>query len=175
LGSAHIGQSLVLGGLVRIDLVSIEPHPTTTKNPHIRITSFTNLPQHITSTAKAESLFNQTPQHYKRTNSSIEVCVVRALGPEMEVAATLDVKSTGNSARNTIEIVIAGLGFVALGGNFLRAKVVVFTPRGRGVGVRRALVDRIEDVGCCLRAVKRVGKRRGERVKQGGGKRVSIA
>jgi hypothetical protein len=93
----------------------------------------------------------------------------------MEIAATLDVKSTGNSVRNTIEIVIAGLGFVAVGGNFASAKIVVFTPGGRGVGVRRALVDRIEDVGFCLRPVKRVGRRRGERVKQGGGKRVSIA
>jgi len=71
------------------------------------------------------------------------VCTTRALGPELLPALNLDVKSTGNSARNTIEIVFAGMGFVAIGGNFGDAKVQVWTPQGRGVAIRRPIVQMI--------------------------------
>lgn len=72
----------------------------------------------------------------------------------MQTALELDIKSTGNSERNTIEIVFAGLGFVAIGGNFGEAKVRVMTPEGRGVGVRRPVVERIMG-GFSLDVVKR--------------------
>ena len=49
----------------------------------------------------------------------------------------------GNPQRNTVEIVFAGLGFVAIGGNFLHAKVKVSSPGGKGVGVRRPIVERL--------------------------------
>jgi len=62
----------------------------------------------------------------------------------LRTALEAEIKSTGNSQRNTLEIVFAGMGFVAIGGNFLRAKVRVCTPEGRGVGVRRPIVQLIE-------------------------------
>lgn len=78
-----------------------------------------------------------------QTKSIVEVVTSEAQGPNMQTALELDIKSTGNSERNTIEIVFAGLGFVAIGGNFGEAKVRVETPRGRGVGVRKPVVQRI--------------------------------
>ena len=42
-----------------------------------------------------------------------------------------------------MEIVFAGLGFVAIGGNFLHAKVKVWSPGGKGVGVRRPIVQTV--------------------------------
>jgi len=66
-----------------------------------------------------------------------------AVGSSLRIALDLDVKSTKNSERNAIEIVIAGMGFIAIGGNFDQAKIQVWTPDGRGVGIRRPIVERI--------------------------------
>jgi hypothetical protein len=92
----------------------------------------------------------------------------------MLTAVELDVKSTGNSQRNTTEIVFAGMGFVAIGGNFARAKIRVLTPQGRGVGIRRPLVGFIENKGCSLLVVKHKGTKRPEKIRLGGGRRLKI-
>ena len=164
----------MLGGIVRIDLLECEAHPSTPDANHIRITSFTNLPQHITSTKKALEIFDTEPAKFKIRKSMIEVCVSKAVGGEMLTALELEVKSTGNSERNTIEIVMAGLGFVAIGGNFQRAKVRVSTPAGRGIGIRRPVVERIANTGSSLLVVRRKTPFRAEKIKQGGGLRVPI-
>lgn len=135
---------MILGGLIRIDLLQVVPHAQTPTDPHIRITAFTNLPCHLTSTPKAESILHQPPSSFHDRKSKIEVVTNRAVGPLMKVALETDVRSTGNSQRNTLEVVVAGLGFVAVGGNFERARVRVWSPEGRGVGVRRAIVREIE-------------------------------
>jgi hypothetical protein len=43
---------------------------------------------------------------------------------------------------------------VAIGGNFLHAKIKVWSPGGRGVGVRRPIVDKLS-AGCRLDVVRR--------------------
>ena len=88
------------------------------------------------------------------TKSLIEVVTTETPGPMMQTALELDIKSTGNSERNTIEIVFAGLGFVAIGGNFGEARIRVLTPQGRGVGLRKPVVQRIMG-GYSLDVVKR--------------------
>jgi hypothetical protein len=165
---------MVLGGLIKIDLLECEPHISTPHANHIRITAFTNLPCHITSAEKAMAIFEQDPIEFIRRRSSVEVCVKKALGNQLLTALDLDVTSTGNSARNTIEIVFAGLGFVAIGGNFATCKVRVSTPGGRGTGIRKPVVDRIGDEGCCLPVVRRRGVIRPVKIKKGGGLRVDI-
>jgi hypothetical protein len=134
---------MVLGGIVRIDLLEFEPHLSSPEADHIRITPFTNLPIHITSHEKAAAIFHELPAIFWSRKSSIETVTTRALGKDMLTALELDVKSTGNSERNTTEIVIAGLGFIAIGGNFGRAKLAIWTPEGRGVGIRQPIVQRI--------------------------------
>lgn len=131
---------MVLGGLFRIDLLECEPYPGTS-NPHIRITPYTNLTVHVTSHKKAEAIFNEDPSIFWSRKSKVEVVTKHAMGPQMKVGLELDIKSTGDSERNTIEIVFAGLGFVAIGGNFPRAKLRVWTPDGRGVGIRKPIVQ----------------------------------
>ena len=81
------------------------------------------------------------------------------MAKHMLEALELDIKSTGNAERNTIEIVVAGLGFIAIGGNFETAKIKVWTPGGRGVGIRRPVVERI-GVGYSLDVVrkKKIGR-----------------
>jgi hypothetical protein len=145
---------MVLGGLVRIDLLECESHLSSPEANHIRITPFTNLPIHITSHEKAAAIFDEDPASFWSRKSSIETVTTRALGKDMLTALELEVKSTGNSERNTTEIVIAGLGFIAIGGNFGRAKLSVWTPEGRGVGIRQPVVQRIGS-GFSLRIVKR--------------------
>jgi hypothetical protein len=135
---------MILGGLIRIDLLEVVPHAQTPSDPHIRITAFTNLIRHLTSTPKAETILHEQPSSFHDRKSQIEIVTNRAMGPVMKVALETDVRSTGNSQRNTLEIVVAGQGFVAVGGNFERARVRVWTPEGRGVGVRRPIVREIE-------------------------------
>jgi hypothetical protein len=134
---------MVLGGLVRIDLLECEGHPLTPQNLHIRITSFSNLPLHITSTEKAEAVFNESPSSFWSRKSKIEVVTKHAMAKDLSIALEMDLKSTGNAERNTIEVVFAGLGFVAIGGNFSSAKLRIWTPAGRGVAIRRPVVERI--------------------------------
>jgi hypothetical protein len=136
---------LVLGGLIRIDLLECESHANEPGNPHIRITSFTNLTGHITSHAKADLVLAEPPSSFYSRRSKIEIVTSRAMGDLMSIALETEIKSTGNSARNTLEIVFAGMGFVAIGGNFTKAKLRVWTPEARGVGVRKPLVRRIEE------------------------------
>jgi hypothetical protein len=145
---------MVLGGLFRIDLLECIPHRSNKGPNHVRITTFTNLPSHITSTEKAIEIFNKEPSEFIKTCSSIEICSSRALGPELRLGLELDLKSTGDSERNTVEIVFAGLGFVAIGGNFVQAKLQVWTPQGRGIGIRQPIVQEIEG-GQSLRVLKR--------------------
>lgn len=76
------------------------------------------------------------------------------MDPEMQIALETTIASTGNAARNTVEIVFAGMGFVAVGGNFERAKLRVWTPGARGVGIRRPVVKIIQG-GFSLDTVKR--------------------
>lgn len=133
----------MLGGLIRIDLLECIPYAANEKNPHVRITAFTNLPIHSTSPEKAAAIFNEPPSIFWSRKSIIEVVTHSALGETLLPALDLDLKSTGNADRNTVEIVFAGLGFVAIGGNFLHAKVKVWSPGGRGVGVRRPIVDKV--------------------------------
>src|SRR5579871_95335 len=123
---------MVLGGLVRIDLLECEGHPSTPTSSHIRITPYTNLPIHITSPEKADLIFKEPPSSFWSRKSTIEVVITKAVGAVLKPGLELEVKSTGNSQRNTIEIVLAGLGFVAIGGNFSSAKLRVWTPSGRG-------------------------------------------
>jgi hypothetical protein len=148
---------MLLGGMIRIDLISCTPHPLTSSNnnnnnstpgthtspAHIRLTPFTNLPPHLTSTLKATTILDLPPNHFIKSNSLIEVVTSQAVGPSLQTSLDLEIKSTGNSQRNTIEIVFAGLGFVALGGNFGSAVVRVMTPLGRGVAVRKPVVEKI--------------------------------
>ena len=134
---------MLLGGLIRIDLLECEAHDSTPQSSHIRITSFTNLPLHLTSPEKADAILAEPPSSFWSRKSKIEVVTKSAMGKIILEALVLDVKSTGNAERNTIEIVFAGLGFVALGGNFKSAKLQVWTPNGLGVAVRRPIVERI--------------------------------
>jgi hypothetical protein len=133
---------MVLGGMVRIDLLECEGHPTANKD-HIRITPYSNLPVHTTSTKKVTAIFHESPSSFLSRKSKVEVVVARELGETMLPVLELDVKSTGNAERNTAEIVIAGLGFVAIGGNFVSAKLCIWTPDGRGVAVRQPVVKKI--------------------------------
>src|SRR5436190_5667856 len=134
---------MVLGGLVRIDLLECEGYPLTPNDPHIRITAFSNLPMHITSTEKAEAIFNESPSSFWARKSKIEVVTKHAMAKDLSVALEMDLKSTGNAERNTIEVVFAGLGFIAIGGNFSTAKLRIWTPAGRGVAIRRPIVEKI--------------------------------
>lgn len=134
---------MILGGLVRIDLLECEGHPSTPQTPHIRITPFTNLPPHTTSTFKSLSILSSEPQTFHSRSSIIEIVTRHAMSSHLLPSLEMEIKSTGNAERNTIEIVIAGLGFVAVGGNFGRAIVRVWSPGGRGVGIRRPIVERI--------------------------------
>lgn len=134
---------MVLGGIIRIDLLECEGHPSTPTDPHIRITAFSNLTLHITSTEKAELIFQEPPSSFWSRKSKIEIVTKHAMGPYLLQALELEIKSTGNVERNTVEIVFAGLGFVAIGGNFVKAKLRVWTPGGRGIAVRRPVVERI--------------------------------
>jgi hypothetical protein len=134
---------MVLGGLVRIDLLECDTRFESVPKAHIRITPFTNLPIHFTSHEKAAAIFDTDPAIFWSRKSSIETVTTKAMGEDLRTALELEVKSTGNSERNTIEIVLAGLGFIAIGGNFGRAKIAVWTPAGRGVGVRKPIVQLI--------------------------------
>jgi hypothetical protein len=135
---------MVLGGLLRIDLLECEAHPSfSPESAHVRTTAFTNLPIHVTGIEKAETYFKEHPFTLASRESSVTLIVKEPVGDGMKVGLELDVKSTGNAERNTIEIVFAGLGFVAIGGNFQRAKFRVWSPAGRGVGVRRPVVKMI--------------------------------
>jgi len=66
------------------------------------------------------------------------------MSDKLAIALEAEINSTGNSERNALEIVFAGMGFVAIGGNFLSARLRVWTPEGRGVGVRKPIVHRIQ-------------------------------
>src|SRR5271163_4047526 len=131
---------MLLGGLVRIDLLECTAHPSTPGEPHIRITVFSNLPPHITNHEKAETILNQAPSEFFHKGSKIEIVTNRSMASKLRVALEMDVKSTQNVAKNTTEIAIAGMGFVAIGGNFMHAKVRVWSPEGKGIGVRRPIV-----------------------------------
>lgn len=145
---------MVLGGLIKIDLLECDALLESGQEAHIRITPFTNLPVHFTSHEKAAAIFDTDPAMFWSRKSSIETVTTRAMGKDLRTALELEVKSTGNSERNTIEIVLAGMGFIAIGGNFARAKIAVWTPAGRGVGVRTPIVLLIGK-GYSLRPVKR--------------------
>jgi hypothetical protein len=137
------GRSVILGGMIRLDLLECTAHPNTPDNPHIRITPFTNLPVHQTSPEKAQLILEEPPSSFWSRKSKIEIVTKHAMAKHMLDALELEIKSTGNAERNTIEIVIAGLGFIAIGGNFGLAKIKVWTPAGRGVGIRRPIVEKI--------------------------------
>ena len=126
-------------------MLECEPRESTGNAAHIRLTTFCNLPKHYTSSVKADFISTAPPIYYQNKKSTIEICTREALGDKLLTALELDIKSTGNSERNTIEVVFAGLGFIAIGGNFARAKVRISTPEGRGVGIRRPLVARINN------------------------------
>lgn len=134
---------MILGGMVRLDLLECTAHPNTPNNPHIRITPYTNLPIHQTSPEKAQLILEEPPSSFWSRKSKIEIVTKNAMAEHMLEALELEIKSTGNAERNTIEIVIAGLGFIAIGGNFEMAKIKVWTPGGRGVGIRRPIVQNI--------------------------------
>lgn len=166
---------MMLGGMIKIDLISCTPHPSsiTTSPPHIRLTPFTNLPPHLTSTLKSQHILSLPPTHFIQSHSLIEVVTSQSVGPSLQTTLDLKVKSTGNSERNTIEIVFAGLGWVSIGGNFGSAVIKVQSPEGRGVGVRRPVVERIgagdslevvrrRKVGRVVTEIKGTGKEDGE-------------
>ena len=144
---------MILGGIFQLDLLECVPHPSSS-DPHIRITTFTNLPTHKTSHAKAEVIMKTHPSSFNARKTSIELVTSKPLSEHLKVALELSIKSTGNSERNTLEIVLAGLGFIAIGGNFESAKIRVWSPEGRGVGVRRPIVQRING-GFRLNIIKR--------------------
>jgi hypothetical protein len=134
---------MILGGLVRIDVLECEGYETTPEANHIRITPFMNQPVHITNPSRAEEILNTNPAMFYSNKSPIEITTLQPMGPKMAVALDLEVKSKKDPSRNTLEIVFAGVGWVAIGGNFSRAKIRVYTPEGRGVDIRQPVVKTI--------------------------------
>ena len=83
--------------MIRIDLLECIPQASTSNNPHIRITAFTNLPVHSTSPEKATAIFNEPPSSFWSRKSIVEVVTHSALGDQLLPALDLDLKSTGPS------------------------------------------------------------------------------
>src|SRR5579864_3033809 len=99
---------MILGGLVRIDLLECEGHPSTPTANHIRIPPFTNHPVHITNAARTTEILNTDPREFWDRKSSVEISTLEAMGPHLRPALELEVKSHRDSARNAMEIVFAG-------------------------------------------------------------------
>ena len=128
---------------MRFDVLECTAHPSMPGLPHIRLTLFSNLPPHFTNPEKAEIILNKDPAEFFDKKSKIEIVTNRPMAPELRVALEMEVQSTKNVTKNTIEVVIAGMGFIAIGGNFLHAKIRVWAPKGKGIGVRRPIVTTI--------------------------------
>src|SRR5947207_4815981 len=104
---------MILGGLIRIDLLECDAHPSTPAANHVRITPFTNHPIHITNPDRATEILNTDPREFWARKSSVEVSTLEPMGPHLRSALELEIKSQRDSARNALEIVFAGVGFVA--------------------------------------------------------------
>ncbi|OLL25349.1 Arginyl-tRNA--protein transferase 1 isoform B [Neolecta irregularis DAH-3] len=127
------GQSLLLGGLVKIDnLADIASKP-------LAFLLQTNLPAHVARTERIEELIHLDLADVMK---KIPIVTTVATGPEMKEAVTIR-RTWNESNRFAFEIVMTGLGFVSFGAAFNQAMLQVSSPSGRGIAVRKPLLDKI--------------------------------
>ncbi|KAJ2454408.1 nitric oxide associated protein 1 [Coemansia sp. RSA 2336] len=122
------GKSVMLGGLGRIDLVD---GPS-----RVLVTIFSVIRPHFTRISRADELAN-------RMRVGEQTILQPPVGdserlkwfPHQKVA--LEHEFEGTHKRNaSLDVVFAGVGWIAITGQFPRAKIRVYSPFGAGVGVR---------------------------------------
>ncbi|KAJ2342780.1 nitric oxide associated protein 1 [Coemansia sp. RSA 2618] len=123
-----LGQSVMLGGLGRIDLVE---GPS-----RIFVTIFSNIRPHFTRIKRADELV-QRMQTGEKTILQPPVGDADRLRwfPQQELALEHEFEGL-HKHHATLDVVFAGVGWVAINGQFPRAKIRVFSPFGTGVCVR---------------------------------------
>ncbi|KAJ1973921.1 nitric oxide associated protein 1, partial [Dimargaris verticillata] len=130
----HQGQSLCLGGLGRIDLDGDGPSK-------VLMTVFSAVPVHITKTDKAVTQCdalaqgNKTvlhPPYLHGTNRA-------ATFPPFRLVERYELTSE-HPTMACADVVFAGVGWVAIAGQFQGAQLAVHSPGGRGVSFRLPLL-----------------------------------
>ncbi|KAJ2306736.1 nitric oxide associated protein 1 [Coemansia sp. RSA 2705] len=124
----NLGQSVMLGGLGRVDLVD---GPS-----RILVTVFSTIRPHFTRIQRADELV-QAMQSGKQTILQPPVGDSERLKwfPHQKLA--LEHKFAGQHKRNaTLDVVFGGVGWIAVTGQFPQATIRVYSPFGAGVCVR---------------------------------------
>ncbi|KAJ1890113.1 nitric oxide associated protein 1 [Kickxella alabastrina] len=126
------GQSIMLGGLGRIDLVD--------GPEYVYVTVFSNIHPHFTRTQRAVELT-------ERLEAGEKTFLRPPIGDEDRLKSfpksKLAVEHTFEGTHKqhaTLDVAFAGIGWVAITGQFPRATIQVFTPNGMGVSVRPPLM-----------------------------------
>ncbi|KAJ1750976.1 nitric oxide associated protein 1 [Coemansia sp. RSA 989] len=122
------GKSVMLGGLGRIDLVD---GPS-----RVLVTVFSVIRPHFTRISRADELANRM-RVGEQTILQPPVGDIERLKwfPHQKIA--LEHEFEGTHKRNaSLDVVFAGVGWIAITGQFPRAKIRVYSPFGAGVGVR---------------------------------------
>ncbi|KAJ2782934.1 nitric oxide associated protein 1 [Coemansia interrupta] len=124
----NLGESVMLGGLGRIDLVE--------GTQYVYVTVFSNIRPHFTRIKRANELT-------ERIESGISTFLRPPIGDEERLKtfpkSKLAVEHTfeGLHRRHaTLDVAFAGIGWIAITGQFPQATIQVFTPNGMGVSVR---------------------------------------
>ncbi|KAJ2726690.1 nitric oxide associated protein 1 [Coemansia sp. Benny D115] len=126
------GQSVMLGGLGRIDLVD--------GPDYVYVTIFSNIRPHFTRIQRAIEL-TQKMENGEQTFLRPPVGDAERLKsfPKQELA--VEHTFEGTHRRNaTLDVTFAGIGWIAITGKFPTATIQVFTPNGMGVNVRPPLM-----------------------------------
>ncbi|KAJ2850432.1 nitric oxide associated protein 1 [Coemansia erecta] len=124
----NLGQSIMLGGLGRIDLV---------EGPdYVYVTVFASIRPHFTRIQRAIEL---TQQMESGESTVLRPPIGDADRLKSFPKSQLAVEHTfeGTHKRNaTLDVAFAGIGWVAVTGKFPQATIQVFTPNGMGVSIR---------------------------------------
>ncbi|KAJ2779101.1 nitric oxide associated protein 1 [Coemansia javaensis] len=123
-----LGQSVLLGGLGRIDLVE--------GPPRVYVTVFSGIRPHFTRAARADELVRRM-EAGERTILQPPVGDSERLKRFPRQALALEHTFEGLHPRHaTLDVVFGGIGWVAVAGRFPSAKIRVHSPLGAGVCVR---------------------------------------
>ncbi|KAJ1883470.1 nitric oxide associated protein 1 [Coemansia sp. RSA 1722] len=124
----NLGQSVMLGGLGRIDLV---------KGPDfVYVTVFANIRPHFTRTQRAVEL-TERMQAGESTVLRPPIGDADRLKDFPKSQLAVEHTFEGTHKRNaTLDVAFAGIGWVAVTGQFPQATIQVFTPNGMGVSIR---------------------------------------
>ncbi|KAJ2616953.1 nitric oxide associated protein 1 [Coemansia sp. RSA 1365] len=123
-----LGRSVMLGGLGRLDLVE---GPT-----RVFVTIFSNIRPHFTRIERADEL-TKSMEAGKDTILKPPVGDVDRLKqfPHQKLAMEHEFEGL-HKHHATLDVVFAGVGWIAITGLFERAKIKIYSPFGTGVGVR---------------------------------------